>query len=425
MNTLRSSRLLLVLLVFVAAAPARGQSCASVAGTYSGTETYDSRLTFGGMTDTLNDSETVRSLTISQNGCTFTYTLQFPGGSPSSITRTGTLRGNEIVALSGPIAIGVDPGIKITRNQIVSSSGTVSEGQIVINMVGVAEGTYQGMPGRLDVQSRVVLTGPAAPTAKPAIAKQPEPLSVRQGSTATFSVTATGSAPLAYLWRKGGKALANDARISGASSNVLTIVSAQPDDAGLYSVEVKNSLGVATSANALLTVLAANTAPTLTGPSSATVVKGATLVVANTATDPDLPPNSLTFELLSAPAGVELNPATGVLTWTPTEAQGPATNTIVLRVTDNGTPPLSATNTMTVIVRELRLRALRAADGVALEFETLPGHTYRLESCDDLAGRLWNAVAGAEAIAGTGNPVRLTPPSHSNREQYFRLLLLP
>src|SRR5256885_16436183 len=44
---------------------------------------------------------------------------------------------------------------------------------------------------------------------------------------------------------------------------------------------------------------------------------------------------------------------TGVLTWTPTEAQGPSTNTITVKVTDNGTPALSATNSFTVAVNEV------------------------------------------------------------------------
>ena len=48
--------------------------------------------------------------------------------------------------------------------------------------------------------------------------------------------------------------------------------------------------------------------------------------------------------LVSAPVGVNLNPNTGVLSWTPTEAQGPSTNVITVKVSDNGSPSLSATN---------------------------------------------------------------------------------
>ena len=48
-----------------------------------------------------------------------------------------------------------------------------------------------------------------------------------------------------------------------------------------------------------------------------------------------------------------LDPLTGVLTWTPTEAQGPSTTVITVQVTDNGTPPLSASRTFTVNVAEV------------------------------------------------------------------------
>src|SRR5207249_1150997 len=66
----------------------------------------------------------------------------------------------------------------------------------------------------------------------------------------------------------------------------------------------------------------------------------------------DLPANTLIFSLVAAPAGVNLDPSTGVLTWTPTEAQGPSTNLITVKVTDNGAPPSSDTKSFTVVVTE-------------------------------------------------------------------------
>src|SRR5207302_2023015 len=74
-----------------------------------------------------------------------------------------------------------------------------------------------------------------------------------------------------------------------------------------------------------------------------TITELDTLVVTNTATDSDLPANTLTFSLVSPPAGMIIDPSSGVLTWTPTEAQGPSTNAIRVKVTDNGTPALSDT----------------------------------------------------------------------------------
>jgi uncharacterized repeat protein (TIGR01451 family) len=79
------------------------------------------------------------------------------------------------------------------------------------------------------------------------------------------------------------------------------------------------------------------------------------LILTIVATDPDLPAQTLIYSLAAdAPLGSGIN-STGQFIWTPTEAQGPSTNVIALRVTDNGTPSLSATTNFTVIVNEVNL----------------------------------------------------------------------
>jgi hypothetical protein len=82
----------------------------------------------------------------------------------------------------------------------------------------------------------------------PSISSQPQNATVIQNQTATFSVTANGTAPLTYQWRKGGSALA------GAAGSALTMTSAQPGDAGSYDVVVSNSAGTVTSSAATLAV---------------------------------------------------------------------------------------------------------------------------------------------------------------------------
>ena len=76
------------------------------------------------------------------------------------------------------------------------------------------------------------------------------------------------------------------------------------------------------------------------------------LSITNAASDSDIPINSLSYQLLNPPAGAAID-ANGVITWTPTEAEGPGTNTIITVVTDNGLPPLSATNSFEVVVTEV------------------------------------------------------------------------
>src|SRR5205814_6795365 len=98
-----------------------------------------------------------------------------------------------------------------------------------------------------------------------------------------------------------------------------------------------------------------NTAPVLSVPANQTIDELSALAVTASATDADVPANTLTFSLVGPPAGMTINGSSGVISWTPSEAQGPSTNTITVVVADNGVPALSATNSFTVTVREVNL----------------------------------------------------------------------
>jgi hypothetical protein len=101
---------------------------------------------------------------------------------------------------------------------------------------------------------------------------------------------------------------------------------------------------------------AANSPPTLTSVPDQTVNAGVTLVTTNSALDPDVPPQSLSFTLLGAPANAFLatnNGTNAVFTWRPLVSQANSTNTITVKVTDNGSPPLSASQSFTITVNPL------------------------------------------------------------------------
>lgn len=83
----------------------------------------------------------------------------------------------------------------------------------------------------------------------PSITTQPAAASVNKGKTAKFTVTASGTAPLSYQWRKNGT------NIAGATAaSYTTPATTSGDNGSLFSVVVSNSAGSATSNNALLTV---------------------------------------------------------------------------------------------------------------------------------------------------------------------------
>jgi hypothetical protein len=98
-----------------------------------------------------------------------------------------------------------------------------------------------------------------------------------------------------------------------------------------------------------------NTPPTLAPVANQVINAGFTLQVTNLATDPDVPPQSLTFTLLSGPTNATFatNATSAVFTWRPLVSQANSTNPVSVSVSDNGSPSLSATNNFTVAVNPL------------------------------------------------------------------------
>src|SRR6266566_609943 len=95
-------------------------------------------------------------------------------------------------------------------------------------------------------------------TGAPYIIAQPVNQTVTAGQTATFSVTAAGTAPLAYQWQKNG------ADISGATAaSYTTPVTTTSDSGEQFRVAVSNSAGSVTSMPATLTVSAGQVASTV------------------------------------------------------------------------------------------------------------------------------------------------------------------
>jgi hypothetical protein len=103
-------------------------------------------------------------------------------------------------------------------------------------------------------------TPPAPTTVAPTISAQPTAQSVMAGSTATFTVTAAGTAPLSYQWNKGGTAIA-----SATSASYTTPATTPSDSGSSFTVTVSNAAGSITSSAAVLTVQALSYTDPTTG----------------------------------------------------------------------------------------------------------------------------------------------------------------
>jgi hypothetical protein len=84
-----------------------------------------------------------------------------------------------------------------------------------------------------------------------------------------------------------------------------------------------------------------------------TVNELTSLSVTNPANDLNVPAETLTYTLAAGVPGMTVSSATGVLSWTPPQTNSPSTNVVSVAVANNGAPPLSATNTFTVMVKEV------------------------------------------------------------------------
>ena len=243
---------------------------------------------------------------------------------------------------------------------------------------------------------------------RPYFLSQPISQTVGSGTNVIFSIALGGQPPFNYRWTLNGTNVVDGGTISGANSSVLSLSSVIAAEAGNYRVVVTNTSGAVTSSIAVLTVTspATNHSPVLASISNKTVNELTVLSFTNSATDSD--GNALTFSLdPGAPSGASIT-TNGVFSWTPSEVQGPATNSVTVRVIDNGSPALSDTKSFSITVNEVNVAPTLTAitnrtvnEGATLTFTNsaadsdLPANTitYSLGT---------NAPAGASINSGTG-----------------------
>ncbi len=158
---------------------------------------------------------------------------------------------------------------------------------------------------------------------------------------------------------------------AGASitpSGVFRWTPTEAQGSGNYTFDVVVSDGSLTDSERItVTVNEVNVAPVLGTIGNRTVNALTTLSFTATATDADLPTQSLPYSLIGAPAGASIT-STGVFSWTPTAAQAPGTYQMTVRVTDNGSPAMSDDETFSITV--LDLPRLSISDATVTEGDT-------------------------------------------------------
>ncbi|MEW4568952.1 PKD domain-containing protein [Tautonia sp. JC769] len=217
-----------------------------------------------------------------------------------------------------------------------------------------------------------------------------------------FAASATDSSPIdqsagfdyRWLFGDGTQAIGQNVSHTFAEAGTFTITMTATDKDG-GSTTVSTTTTIAASAN---------TAPLLDPVGDQEIDELTELTFVVTASDQDVPAHGLTFSLLDAPEGASIDPLTGVFSWTPTEAQGPESYSVILQVSDgqltdqetitvrihevNAAPVLAPISNQTAIIdTELRFQAVATDPDLPAQILT-----YSLQ----------NAPAGASIDPATG-----------------------
>jgi len=192
-------------------------------------------------------------------GTTFTnyLTIASYGGDPGAYTTITSGGNTAVLTVNGQTTtVGMPPGLTLKFFDL--GKGPPNGLYDAISGTPTTAGTYtftvsMSFSGYPTVTTGITITIGSGGTA-PSITGQPASLTNGIGSNAVFSVTAAGTAPLAYQWFYSVTGVSGWTSISGATGTSLTLNNLQLTNAGFYTVIVTNAYGQITSAFANLNV---------------------------------------------------------------------------------------------------------------------------------------------------------------------------
>jgi hypothetical protein len=167
-----------------------------------------------------------------------------------------------------------------------------------------------------------------------------------------------------------------------------------------------------------------NTAPQITGVPDAIIHAGTTFRITNSATDTDFPPNTLTYLLPIRPIGASLNSTNGVLVWASPINSAGTTNHFTVRVTDDGSPPLSASTSfqVRVIPRPQLTAAVISPPSVRLTWSSAPQSRYRIYYTGSLSSPNWLPLGGI--LTSAGSTMTFTDNPGTTAQRFYRIVIV-
>jgi hypothetical protein len=229
----------------------------------------------------------------------------------------------------------------------------------------------------------------------PTITSQPQSTNVLLGGIAQFSLVATGTPPLFYQW------LFNGTNLVGATNSILGLTNVQDSQAGAYSVVVSNG-SVEVSSNALLTI---NHSP-IAGTDSLiqTLTNGAKVYISDLLTN-DYDPDGDMISFISASGGSTnggvVTTNQGWVYYAPPSWVATNQDAFSYSISDGRGgigvgwvivgPPTDLAPSPNLILTRL------SDTDVLLQFNGIPGFTYRIQSATNLVGPVWQTVGSVVA----------------------------
>jgi len=208
----------------------------------------------------------------------------------------------------------------------------------------------------------------------------------------------------------------------GAISGNHVLYTPALNDVGTYTFTYKVNDGTADSNVATVTIAVDNDVPTLSEISDKTVNEEAELSFIAVASDPS--DDLLTFSLgEGSPAGTSIDSSTGVFSFTPTEAQGPASYDVIIEVTDGNARD---SQVFKVDVTEVNKAPVAENISVTTNEDTASNITFLSSDVDvPLQTLSYSIVSESGPIHGTlgeisGNTVAYTPNLNYNGTDSFQ-----
>ena len=246
------------------------------------------------------------------------------------------------------------------------ATSMADSGTVFTVVVSNAAGTVTSAEARLTVTSSAVA---------PIITTQPAAQAVATGQTASFSVVAAGTKPLAYQWKKNGT------DIAGATSSTYTTPAILSEDNGaVFSVVVSNGAGTVTSSNAVLSDVAISTQPAA---QSVVVDQTASFSVTAAGTGP--------FTYQWKKDGVNIDGATSSTYTTPASVIGDNNAVFTVQVGNSAGTVTSSSASLLVFSTKYS------------EVANTSGGTYAKTECvkDNITGLVWEGKTASGTRAGS------------------------